>query len=338
MIVVTGAAGFVGTHVLRLLVARGEQVVGIDRCPVGVPGVDAITTDLARGGPGPADDALHQADAVVHLAALPGVRAAGLSPTELAHRRHLDNVGTVRRVLARVPATTPLVVASSSSVYGSGSAGRASRETDRPRPLGAYARSKLAVERHCTARAASGGLVTVVRPFTVAGEGQRPDMALDRWLRAAVQGRCLDVLGGLERSRDVTDVRQVAAAIVRAAERSPVGTVNLGTGRPRTLGELVEAVGTVLGLRPRVRLLPRHTEEADGTWADTTRCRRWLDIQLETDLTALVARQAAAAFQDSNGVTAHLAPSGRSAPSGAHLAHCGRHAPQTTRSAHGAHP
>src|SRR5918994_165350 len=149
--------------------------------------------------------------------------------------------GLVGARLAGVPRGTPLVVTSSSSVYG-GAAGRPSHEDDPLRPLGGYARSKAAVERLCARRLAAGGLVTVARPFTVAGEGQRPDMALARWIAAVRARRPVPVLCSPGRTRDVTDVRDVVRALRLAAERRVAGPLNVGTGRPRTLAELAAAV------------------------------------------------------------------------------------------------
>ncbi len=245
-VVVTGSSGFVGGHVVAGLLAAGHRVVGIDRRmpSEGEPwGWTHMTADLSA----PSDealDALRSADAVLHLAARPGVRAVGPGVEEARHR---DNVMATQQVLAAVDPGTPLVVTSSSSVYGGSVGGRPSAEGDRLRPLGGYARSKVEVERACSRRAAAGGLVTVARPFTVVGEGQRPDMALALWVAAARAGAPLRVFGSLDRRRDLTDVVDVARALRVLAERAPVGVVNLGTGRSRRLGELVEAVARTVG-------------------------------------------------------------------------------------------
>lgn len=296
-VVVTGAAGFIGRHLVELLAARGERVVAIDRRP-GMPAVASkrIVTDLAEVTGGAAGDALREAEAVFHLAARPGVRDDA-DPGALDWLRWHDNVLATERVLALVPLTTPLVVTSSSSVYGGapGRGRRPSRETDPPRPIGGYARSKVAAEARCAARLARGGQVAVVRPFTVAGEGQRPDMAIARWLEAARHGDPLVVLGGLARQRDVTDVTDVAEGLARAATRGVRGTVNLGTGVAHPLHALVAAVGAALGLEPETVVLPARAEEPAATLADTTRCHRWLGFCPRTDLTQLVRRQATAA-------------------------------------------
>jgi nucleoside-diphosphate-sugar epimerase len=171
-------------------------------------------------------------------------------------------------------------------VYG-GAAGRPSRESDPLHPLGAYARSKAAAELLCAGRPAA-----VLRPFTVAGEGQRPDMALARWIAAVRAGDPIRILGSTRRTRDVTDVRDVVRAARLAAERGVVGPLNVGTGRPRTLAELAGAVCRVLGAPAELVVGPAAAVEPAATWADTTRLRRTLGFVPVTDLDDVVARQA----------------------------------------------
>jgi len=282
-VVVTGAAGFLGRALVPALVAGGIAVVAIDRRPLpATPGVVALRADLLADDPAVAA-ALAGADAVFHLAGRPGVRDAG--PAADAARIR-DNVLATATVLDLVPRDVPLVVTSSSSVYG-GAAGRPSREDDPLRPLGAYARSKAMVEQLCTGRP-----VAVLRPFTVAGEGQRPDMALARWIAAVRAGRPIRILGSPARTRDVTDVRDLVLAVRLAAERGVTGPLNVGTGRPRTLAELAGAVCRALDAPAELVVGPAAAVEPATTWADTTRLGRTLGFVPVTDLDALVARQA----------------------------------------------
>jgi nucleoside-diphosphate-sugar epimerase len=297
-VVVTGAAGFIGRHLVRLLTARGERVVGIDRRPVPADaGVVPLVADLAGAPDHAVEGALREADAVFHLAGRAGVRGDGDPPEALDRLRRRDNVLATERVLACVGADVPLVVTSSSSVYGGARrhGRRPSRETDPLRPAGGYARSKLVMEDRCAQRIARGGLVALARPFTVAGEGQRPDMAISRWLEAVRRGDPVRVLGSPERRRDVTDVADVAEGLARAAERGVCGPVNLGTGVGHTLRALIATVGAALGAEPETVVLPALPEEPPATLAHTATCRRRLGFVPRTDLQALVRRQAAAA-------------------------------------------
>ncbi|MCZ7528113.1 MAG: NAD(P)-dependent oxidoreductase [Acidimicrobiia bacterium] len=290
--VVTGSAGFVGSHLVERLAGAGAAVVGVDRRPPrpGAPGCH-VRLDLAEPGPALAE-LLRDADVVFHLAGRAGVRGAGPG-AEAAYER--DNVAATEHLFAATLLPTPVVLTSSSSVYGGarpcrGNGWRPSRESDRPAPRGVYARSKLAVERLAAARVARGGIVAVARPFTVAGEGQRPDMALARWLAAASEGTPLPVLGGLDRARDVTDVRDVVTALVLLAQRGPA-VVNVGTGRPRTLAEMVSAVAAAVGRPVSVAVRPAGREEPRVTRADVSRCARRLGFVPRTDLEGVVARQ-----------------------------------------------
>jgi nucleoside-diphosphate-sugar epimerase len=289
-VVVTGAAGFLGSALVSALAARGDRVVAVDRRPVPArPGVRPLTADLLDADEAVAA-ALRAAEAVFHLAGRPGVRDSG--PAADAARAR-DNVRATAAVLRQVPPRTPLVVTSSSSVYG-GARGRPSAERDPLRPLGGYARSKAVVEALCAARAAAGGAVTVARPFTVAGPGQRPDMAVARWLAAVRAGRPVTILGSPARTRDVTDVRDVVRALVLAAERDVPGALNVGTGRPHTLADLAAAVCAAAGAPVEVLVRPAGAEEPPATWADTGRIGRLLGFVPRTDLAALVREQMSA--------------------------------------------
>jgi nucleoside-diphosphate-sugar epimerase len=289
--VVTGAAGFIGRALTSALLSEGASVVAVDRRAVAArAGVTVITGDLLEVDP----RVFRRADAVYHLAGCTGVRDAGFG---IDWRRYRDNVLAGARVLALTPPGVPLLVTSSSSVYGGsapgsssvygGSAsGRPSAESDPLRPLGGYARSKVALERLCLS---ADRPVTVVRPFTVAGEGQRPDMALSLWLRAAEEGRPLRVLGSLDRTRDVTDVRQAARAMISLI--GAPGAVNLGTGHGFTLRAMAQAVAAVTGASLAFDVVPAPVAEPGDSLADTVRLRSLIGWTPRTDLLDLVRRQ-----------------------------------------------
>ena len=293
-VVVTGAAGFIGGHVVDALLARGLAVTAVDRHPrpahLAQPRLRWLRTELTSG-----DEVLEQtlraADAVLHLAGCPGVRDRA---ADVDLRRRRDNVEATAAVLRATPGATPVVVTSSSSVYGGSRWRRACAEDDDLHPRGGYAASKAEVEALCARRADAGGQVLVARPFTVAGERQRPDMALSLWIDAARAGLPLHLLGSPDRTRDVTDVLDAARALVRLAEVGGVGTVNVGTGEAHTLAELADAVCAAVDRDvPRV-VEPAATEEVRHTLASTARLEALVGFVPVTDLARLVARQAAA--------------------------------------------
>lgn len=290
-VVVTGSTGFIGAAAVRELRRAGHLVVGIDRRPGGSD-TTTLVSDLLDDDPA-VRDALREADAVLHLAGRAGVRDRD---RDVQRARQRDNVDATARVLALVPRHRPIVVTSSSSVYG-GTRGRPCREGDPLHPRGGYARSKVEVERLCARRAAAGGAIAVARPFTVIGEGQRPDMALARWAADARAGRPLMVLGSLERTRDVTDVRVVTDVLVRLLELGTPATVNIGAGRPQSLGRLVAAVARAVAEQVEVRLTPADVAEPHDTHADTTLLHRLLGPIRPTDLDDAVGRAVREAAQ-----------------------------------------
>ena len=297
-VVVTGAAGFLGRSVLAHLRSRGDDVVAIDRHPIAPAagttlrtgtGSVVVTADLLDPDARAVTAAFAAAEAVIHLAGCPGVRDHGPGVHE---RRERDNVAATARVLAAVPLGVPLVVVTSSSVYGGARPGRASHEDDPVAPRGGYAESKVRAEALCRARLGAGGRVVIARPFTVVGEGQRPDMALHRWVLDLAAGRPATVLGSPWRTRDFTDVREVARALVALADCGATGAVNIGSGRPRTLHEAVAAVAAALGVAPHLRVLAAHPDEVVDTWADGGRLRAITGITPRTDLVAIARRLA----------------------------------------------
>ena len=298
-VVVTGSAGFLGRVLTRTLGQAGYAVTGIDRIPAPSTGAAdhvEITADLLDGDVR-VEEALARADAVIHLAGCPGVRDARPDVTRWRYR---DNVLTTAAVFEAVPLDVHVVVATSSSVYGGSRDGRPCAESDPLRPRGGYARSKARAERLCAARLAAGGPVTIARPFTVVGEGQRPDMALATWLADAAAGRPLRIIGSPDRTRDLTDVRDVARVLTEVVARGVTGPLNVGTGVGHRLADLVDAVGAALDVEVRTAVVPARPEEVADTLADTRRLRRQIGFVPSTDLAGVLRRQVAAASAGTN--------------------------------------
>jgi UDP-glucuronate 4-epimerase len=259
--VITGCAGFIGSHLAERCVARGDRVIGLDLLTdyydvdqkwanldrlSSLPGFEFVETDLAAGF----DDYAEQADVVFHQAGQPGVRASWrdqfdeyLSRNVQATQRVLE--ACVRRGVDRV------VYASSSSVYGNAEHYPVD-ETMLPQPFSPYGVTKLAAEHLCSLYASNFGLSVVsLRYFTVYGPRQRPDMATHRLFEAALDGTPFPLFGTGEQLRDFTFVGDVVGANLLAAEVDvPPGLVaNIAGGGECSMLELISTIEEIAGKR-----------------------------------------------------------------------------------------
>jgi UDP-glucuronate 4-epimerase len=299
-VVVTGAAGFVGSHLCDELVARGHEVVGIDGFTrFYARGLKELNVAALRRAPGftlrernlldrPGLAGVFEgADAVCHLAGRPGVR--GGAPVLF----EAGNVRTTEAVMhSAARAGVPRVVlASSSSVYGP--ATRPVREDDPLRPLSPYARSKRRAELVANRLARRHGLELVtLRYFTVYGPRQRPDMAFARFVRAALRGGKMPLLGDGRQTRDFTYAGDAAEATAVALERARPGSVyNASGGRPVVLGDALRMLGAALGREPELAERPPDAREPRSTAADLGRARRELGWMPRTPLELGLRRQ-----------------------------------------------
>jgi nucleoside-diphosphate-sugar epimerase len=306
-VVVTGAAGFIGSHLAEALLDRGHRVVGVDAFRghypaadkwsnlaglLGRPGFELHRLDLATADAGPL---LAGAAAVFHLAARPGVRSSfGPGFGGYLH----DNVlGTQRLLEGCVRAEVPrLVFASSSSVYGDAPSYPVTEES-RTRPVSPYGVTKLAAEQLCRAYAGLGGspmAVAVLRYFTVYGPRQRPDMGFRRFIEAALAGRPVVVYGDGGQTREYTYVDDVVrASLLAMTAPVEVEAVNVGGGRRVSLHEALELIGQATGRRLRIDRRPPLPGDARHTGADGTRAEALLGYRPETDLAVGLAAQVA---------------------------------------------
>jgi nucleoside-diphosphate-sugar epimerase len=274
--VVTGAAGFIGSHLLRTLLDRGHDAVGWDAFTdyydpalkeENAEGLPVERLDLTE------DDVpdLRGVDGVFHLAGQPGVLSFGeVFPVYVRH-----NVLASQRLFeAAADAGARTLVASSSSIYGDAAAYPTPEDTT-PRPISPYGITKLACEHLAGAYGKEFGLEgLVVRYFTIYGPRQRPDMALAKMIACLVEGRSFELHGEGTQSRSFTYVDDAVEATILAMERAPAGTVlNVGGGEEVSMLEVIEALVEVSG-RP-LELVPvsrRHGDQT-RTAADTTRIR-----------------------------------------------------------------
>jgi UDP-glucuronate 4-epimerase len=259
-VLVTGAAGFIGSHVCEALLRQGCEVRGLDAFTTFYdparkhqnvaallphPAFDLIQDDLLTVS---LDRVLDGVDAVAHLAGEPGVTSSWGPSFD----RYLErNVRTTQRLLeaASARAVGRFVYASSSSVYGART-DTALRARGEPRPASPYGVTKLAAETLVGAYSHSFGLAGVsLRYFSVYGPRQRPDMAAHRFIEALLDGRALQVFGDGGQVRDFTYVDDVADATVRAvfADLPPAAVLDVASGRPTSVTTLIEELRTMAG-------------------------------------------------------------------------------------------
>jgi UDP-glucuronate 4-epimerase len=272
---VTGAAGFIGSQLLRTLVERGHDATGwdafTDYYDPALKEENARDLPLARVDI--AEDELDLAglDGVFHLAGQPGVASFGdVFPVYVR-----QNVLASRRLFEEAAeAGTRVVFASSSSIYGD-AASYPTLEDTIPRPLSPYGITKLACEHLARAYGIEFGLdVATVRYFTIYGPRQRPDMAFTRMVTHLAEGRPFDLYGDGSQSRSFTYVDDAVEATIAAMERAPGGAIyNVGGGAEVSMLDAIEALGRVSGRRLEVVHHPRREGDAARTAADTTRIR-----------------------------------------------------------------
>ena len=276
-VVVTGAAGFIGSHLSERLLAAGHEVVGIDsfadyyeksrkeqnldrsrsNSRFRLEAADLVDADLAP--------LLDGAAVVYHLAGQPGVRPSWGNQFDRYVR---DNVIATQRLLEALKGAPikRFVFAGSSSVYGDAER-FPTKETALPRPVSPYGVTKLAAEHLTLLYTRNFGIPAVsVRYFTVYGPRQRPDMAFSRFMQAMTAGEDIEVFGDGEQTREFTYVSDAVDGTIKASTADVVGqTFNLGGGSRVTVNKVLATLEEISGLSVRRQNLPaapgdpRHT-------------------------------------------------------------------------------
>ena len=292
---VTGAAGFIGSHLSERLLRDGVRVTGVDcftdyydpalkrhniLASIGHPAFQLIELDLAA-----ADlNALPEVDVVFHQAAQPGVRASwGAEFSVYTHH----NVLATQRLLERYRghALERFVYASSSSIYGDAER-YPTDESLMPRPFSPYGVTKLAGEHLLNLYGRNFGLATAaLRYFTVYGPRQRPDMAFHRFCRSMLRGEPIVVYGDGRQSRDFTFIDDCIEANVRAWKRAaPQGVYNVGGGSQVEVLEAIQMLERHLGVKAIIQLEPRPPGDPMRTRADAGRIRADFDFVPSTPI------------------------------------------------------
>ena len=323
-VLVTGAAGFIGSHAAEALLDRGYEVVGVDnfsdfydrswkeanlKCVGGRLKLEEL--DIADGPRIAALISKLKPVAILHLAAMAGVRPSIERP---AHYCRVNIEGTANLLQAAVENKVgKFLFASSSSVYGNASRVPFSEEDPVDEPISPYAATKR-----------SGELLShtfwhlyklpifCLRFFTVFGPRQRPDLAIHKFTRLITDGKPIPVFGDGSTSRDYTFVEDIVAGIMSALDHCDRYRIyNLGGNDPVTLKSLIEGIEIAIGRKAIIQRQPTQPGDVERTYADLTRSKAELGYQPRTSMTEGL-KKFAEWFKD----YAHLYPAPGKKPSG----------------------
>jgi UDP-glucuronate 4-epimerase len=301
---VTGCAGFIGSHLTESLLNDGVSVIGVDcfnanygrgqkldnlRSSLDWDAFDFIPLDLASGD---LVDLVADVDVVFHLAAEPGVRSSW-GPR---FQRYVTNNIVATQQLLSALATAPgprLVYASSSSIYGQAETLPTTEDTT-PAPRSPYGMTKLSGEHLCNIYQANHGLeVASLRYFTVFGPRQRPDMAFNIFCRAAIAGDDINVFGDGLQTRDFTYVADIVAATRAAATATiePGGAYNIGGGLRASLKDILSAIESLAEKPLRLNFNAEQAGDVRDTGAETAKARQQLGFAPATALATGIAAE-----------------------------------------------
>jgi nucleoside-diphosphate-sugar epimerase len=297
-LLVTGAAGFIGSRVCALAHAEGRAVVGVDNFNDAydtrlkdwrwaqlerTPGLELHRADLTELAPlrelferhARTAQGAPPFDAVINLAARAGVRASVENPAVYV----AANVGGSLNLLelCRTFGVKKFVLASTSSLYGAGHPTPYREDFNTDRPLSPYAATKKAAEAMAYTYHYLHGLdISALRYFTVYGPAGRPDMAPLRFVQRIREGRTITVFGDGSQSRDFTYVDDIARGTLAAL--APVGheAFNLGSDEPLKLSAMIELIEELTGRQAVIERRPGHPADVPATWADITKARKIL--------------------------------------------------------------
>lgn len=292
---VTGAAGFIGSHLVEKLVSSGFYVVGIDSFTnyynqeqkernikglINLPNFTFISADILRDN---LPSLVKDIDYCFHLAGEPGVRLSWGQTFQ--NYLHL-NVLTTQKLLESLKnvSVKKFIYASSSSVYGA--CDLPMKEVNLPKPISPYGVTKFAAEQICHAYWHNHKIPTVaLRYFTVYGPRQRPDMAFSRMIRCLEEGEIFYVYGDGRQTRDFTYVDDIVEATISAAKSGASGEViNTGGGSRANLLEIIEILQKISGKKLKFEHIEGQKGDPADTLADLEKARKYLNYKAKTSL------------------------------------------------------
>jgi nucleoside-diphosphate-sugar epimerase len=282
---VTGAAGFIASHLIAALLDRGAEVTGIDSFTDYYPRAIKeanLRVNADRDGFHFIHGSVQHTDLpallegkthVFHLAAQPGVRKSWGRDFKIYTENNVDATQRLLEACVGRPLER-LVYASSSSLYGD-TVAIPTREDALPRPVSPYGVTKLAAEQLCYLYWVNHRVPTTsVRYFTVYGPRQRPDMAFHRFIKAALGDEPITLYGDGEQTRDFTFVSDAVAATIAAGERGVPGhAYNVGGGSRVSMNQVLEVLERIAGKKLSIARQPAQKGDMRDTYADTTLAR-----------------------------------------------------------------
>jgi UDP-glucuronate 4-epimerase len=294
-ILVTGSAGFIGSHAVEKLLDGGHKVIGLDNFDDFYdPAIKRDNIRRAQEHPdfmGIAGDIREDADLdnifsiyditdVIHLAARAGVRRSWEDP--LLYEQ-VNVIGTIKLLQKSAQGNVRhFIYGSSSSVYGINEDIPFAPEHTTQRTISPYAASKLAAEGYVHAyHRLAGFKATVLRFFTVYGPRQRPEMAIHKFARLMEEGRPVPIFGDGESSRDYTYIDDIITGLAATLDRkgNPYEILNLGSTHVVKLNDLVQIVARAIGLEPTIEMHPEAPGDVPITYADISRSRALLGFE-----------------------------------------------------------
>ena len=307
-VLVTGAAGFIGYHVSRALLARGDEVVGMDNLNDyyevslkrarldqlgGIDGFSFEEVDIADAPYVEGAAMKHRGiDRVVHLAAQAGVRYSIENPHAYA-RSNLNGQMSILELCRDLKDFKNLVFASSSSVYGGNEKLPFATDDNTDQPVSLYAATKKSGEMLAYSYAHLYGFpCTGLRFFTVYGPWGRPDMAYFSFTKKIFAGETIDVYNNGEMGRDFTYIDDITAGVLAALDRPPMGAkgeppfavYNLGNHQPVALLDFIKVIENEVGRDAVMNFMPMQAGDVKQTFADIDSSRRDLDYDPQTSL------------------------------------------------------
>jgi len=301
-VLVTGCAGFIGSHLTEVLLSKGYNVIGVDcLTPYYSQKVKEynlssllkndrfrfIKLDLSVASINDLVQLVGRVDFVVHEAAQPGVRSSWGVGFEEYVRHNVLATQKLLEACVRAGNVKRFVFASSSSIYGNVKEVPI-REDVYPKPYSPYGVTKLAAESLCRAYFENYGLpMVMLRYFTVYGPRQRPDMAFHRFIKAMLKGEPIQIYGDGSQMRDFTYVEDVIEATVLAMEvddRILGEVINIGSSRPIKLLDAVKTISDIIGVEPQIVFSEPKKGDVRVTYADISKARKLLGWKPKTDL------------------------------------------------------